>query len=136
MRRRWRDLSFKFKIVALIIIMLGFVAATAAGYHRLLGDVRDMCIERTTDMMLQGYKNVQEKKRMILETVHTLTTGFLRKLHLVLAAALIIVVGPLFLLLVRGIVKPILELTEAADEYSLGNLDLVIPATERKDEIG
>jgi len=252
----------------LIIVLLSFISVTVASYHLLLGEIRDIGIEQTTDMMLHGYKNelkeivdvmaislssavqgvtdeaqiyqnfsmlvkgilffpdesgyyfiykkggtvfvhaaqpylegknlldfrdldgklvikeldevaqsgggyveylwekpyigltpklsyarmipgteywigtgvyiddIQNKKADVLGTINKITNSFLKKFYLALGLALILLVGPLFWLIIRSIVKPIIELTNVANEYSLGNLNLSIPATTRKDEIG
>ena len=80
--------------------------------------------------------DVQQKKKEILAATHSLTTDFLKKLQLFLGLVLFLIVCPLTLLLVRGIVNPVCELTKVANKFSLGNLDLEFPAKERKDEIG
>jgi len=80
--------------------------------------------------------DVAQKKQQMIDAVHTLTQNFLKRLQIFLGAVLIFVIAPLTWLLVRGIIGPVKELTDVANTYSLGNLDLKIPAKERKDEIG
>jgi methyl-accepting chemotaxis protein len=80
--------------------------------------------------------DIREKKAQILQGIHDYTTQFQYRLYAILGLAFLVVVMPLSWLVVRSIATPILTLTKVADEYSLGNLQLNIPALQRKDEIG
>lgn len=80
--------------------------------------------------------DIQSHADRILVTIHNISRDFSHKLYLFLGGAWLALVLPLSWLVVRCIVGPINELTHIADEYSLGNLDLEIPTSERKDEIG
>ena len=57
MIRFWKNVSIKIKIAALAIVLLGFIAATVASYHLSIGEIREVGIEKTTEMMLHGYKS-------------------------------------------------------------------------------
>ena len=50
-------MSITRKILALVAVLVAFTALTAAGYHRLVARVRDMAIARTSEMLLQDYRN-------------------------------------------------------------------------------
>ena len=50
-------MSIKKKIVALVAVLVLFMTFTAAGYHLLVGRVRDMATANTTEMLLQDYRN-------------------------------------------------------------------------------
>jgi methyl-accepting chemotaxis protein len=50
-------MSFTRKIVALVAVLVVFTALTAAGYHVLVGRVRDMATRQTSEMLLQDYRN-------------------------------------------------------------------------------
>ncbi len=80
--------------------------------------------------------NIQTKKQAILSAEHQMTDAFLRSLYIVLGTGLVVVVLPLTFLLIRNIVTPVRELTTVADRFSRGQMDLVIPYTDRGDEIG
>jgi len=80
--------------------------------------------------------DIEEKKTTILSEIHHHTASFLRSLYLVLAAAFLVFALPLTWLLIRSIVKPIRELTEVADQFSRGRLDLKIPHLQKTDEVG
>ena len=45
------------KIVALVAVLVLFAALTATGYHLLVGRVRDMATQQTSEMLLQDYRN-------------------------------------------------------------------------------
>lgn len=78
-----------------------------------------------------------EKEKKIIETkTNQLTDSFLRSLYIVLGAAALFLALPLTLLMIRSILQPIRELTISADEFSRGKIDIEIPYTDRKDEIG
>ena len=50
-------MSITKKIVALVAVLVLFTALTAVGYHHLVSRVRDMATARTTEMLLQDYRN-------------------------------------------------------------------------------
>lgn len=50
-------MSISKKILALVAILVLFTFATAAGYHSLVGSVRDMATGYATEMMRQDYRN-------------------------------------------------------------------------------
>lgn len=50
-------MSISKKIVALVAVLMLFTAITAYGYHRLVSRVREMATERTSEMLLQDYRN-------------------------------------------------------------------------------
>lgn len=80
--------------------------------------------------------NIEKKNEQILNSVHARTNAFLIGLYALLGLVLVLVIAPLAFLLIRGIVKPIRELTVVADEFSRGKIDLEMPYTSRTDEIG
>jgi signal transduction histidine kinase len=80
--------------------------------------------------------DIEQQKHDILNNIQQFTSAFRNKLYIVLALCMLLIVGPMAWLLAKTIVTPILKLTEVANEYSRGNLDLQIPAIDRNDEIG
>ncbi len=80
--------------------------------------------------------DVQEKQARILSDIHETTSAFLWKLYLAVGNAFLVIVVPLVVSLVMTIIKPLRELTEVADSYSQGDLDLKVPGVDRRDEIG
>ena len=50
-------MSIARRIVALVAVLVLFAAATAAGYHQLVGRVRDLATGRTSEMLLEDYRN-------------------------------------------------------------------------------
>jgi signal transduction histidine kinase len=80
--------------------------------------------------------DINEKKEEIMATSNQLTSSFMRTLYITLGAAVVLLALPLTWLLIRSIVKPVRELTEVADQFSRGKMDLEIPYIEREDEIG
>jgi len=50
-------MSISKKIAALVAVLVVFTTLTAAGYHLLVGRVRDMATLQTTEMLLQDYRN-------------------------------------------------------------------------------
>jgi methyl-accepting chemotaxis protein len=80
--------------------------------------------------------DIQQKKEAILTSEHHLTKSFLKSLYLALSSAVVFLALPLTWLLIRSIVKPVRELTTVADQFSRGRMDLDIPYTQRRDEIG
>ncbi|MDK9706575.1 MAG: cache domain-containing protein [Desulforhopalus sp.] len=80
--------------------------------------------------------DIQEQKEKILTTTKQLTSDFLETLYLVLGTAVLFLLMPMTWLLIRSIVKPVRDLTDFADQFSRGKIDIVIPYTTRKDEIG
>jgi methyl-accepting chemotaxis protein len=50
-------MSITKKIVALVAVLVLFTGLTAVGYHQLVSRVRDMATARTTEMLLQDYRN-------------------------------------------------------------------------------
>jgi methyl-accepting chemotaxis protein len=65
-----------------------------------------------------------------------MTRSFLWKLYVALGAAFALIVIPLVLWMTVTVINPLRELTAVAESYSQGQLDLKVPGTERKDEIG
>ncbi len=80
--------------------------------------------------------DIQKKKESILNNERQLTTSVLTSLYIVIGLAFVVIVLPLSWLLIKSIVTPVRELTEVADKFSLGKMDLDIPYTDRTDEIG
>jgi signal transduction histidine kinase len=50
-------MSIGTRILTLVAVMAFFAAGTAASYHALVFRVRDMATQRTTELMLQDYRN-------------------------------------------------------------------------------
>ncbi|MDP3480565.1 MAG: cache domain-containing protein, partial [Desulfoprunum sp.] len=80
--------------------------------------------------------DIEKEEKMILTSTNQLTNSFLRTLYIVLGAAALFLALPLTILMIRSILTPVRTLTAAADEFSRGRMDIEIPYTERKDEIG
>jgi len=80
--------------------------------------------------------DVQTRETKILNDIHEKTRSFLMKLYLGVGNSFLVIVVPLVLLLTMTISKPLRELTEVADRYSKGQLNLKVPGMERQDEIG
>jgi methyl-accepting chemotaxis protein len=80
--------------------------------------------------------DVQERQARILGDIHEATGAFLWKLYLVIGNAFLVIVIPLVVFLVTSIIRPLRQLTEVADSYSQGRLDLQVPGLGRRDEIG
>ena len=58
------------------------------------------------------------------------------KLYLIIGNAFLVIVIPLVIILTKTISRPLRELTEVADRFSKGDLDLKVPGLGRHDEIG
>jgi methyl-accepting chemotaxis protein len=80
--------------------------------------------------------DVQERQTLILGEIRESTSAFLWRLYLVVGNAFLVIMIPLVVALVLSIIRPIRELTAVADSFSKGQLDLKVPGTERRDEIG
>ncbi|THB70050.1 MAG: HAMP domain-containing protein [Desulfobulbaceae bacterium] len=80
--------------------------------------------------------DIQREKEQILDKTNKLTNSFLKSLYIALAIGALFVALPLTFVMISSILKPIKELTVAADEFSKGKMDTEIPYTDRKDEIG
>lgn len=80
--------------------------------------------------------DINNEKQAILQTTNKLTNAHLQSLYIMLGIIAFVIVLPLTLVIIRSILKPINELTAAADEFSRGNMDITIPYTDRREEIG
>lgn len=80
--------------------------------------------------------DIQEQRERIQQTSKELTSSALFTLYVALGVVAFLVVLPLTIILITSIVTPIKELTNAAEEFSRGQMDLKIPHTDRSDEIG
>jgi len=80
--------------------------------------------------------DIQKEEQAILKRTNTLTQEFLHSLYLIVGIIGLLVALPLTIVVISSIVKPVRELTAAADSYSRGNMDIEIPYTDRTDEIG
>ena len=80
--------------------------------------------------------DVQIRQNQILSDIRSTTSSFLMKLYLAVGNSFLVIVVPLVLLLTMTITKPLRELTEVADRYSKGQLNLKVPGMDRRDEIG
>lgn len=80
--------------------------------------------------------DVEERQAKILAEIHDTTSAFLWKLYLAVGNAFLVVVVPLVVWLTMTIIRPLRQLTDVAESYSQGELDLKVPGVDRKDEIG
>jgi len=80
--------------------------------------------------------NIDAKKAEINDAIDEYSKGYLIFLYAALAIIFILVIVPFSMVLVSSIVRPLLQLTETAGEYSRGKLDNVFEDTDRKDEVG
>lgn len=80
--------------------------------------------------------DVEERQARILGDIRDATGAFLWKLYLAIGNAFLVVVIPLVAFLVTSIIRPLRQLTEVAESYSQGRLDLQVPGLRRQDEIG
>jgi methyl-accepting chemotaxis protein len=80
--------------------------------------------------------DVQSRQSMILTNIHNTTSSFLMKLYIAIGNAFLVIVVPLVLLLTMTITRPLRELTNVAERYSAGQLNLLVPGMNRGDEIG
>lgn len=80
--------------------------------------------------------DVKKKEDAIFKNINEFSTNFLRKFYIVLSFSFLAVVAPLTFILIRSIVIPLTNLTHAADQFSIGQLDMDLPDLTRKDEIG
>lgn len=80
--------------------------------------------------------DIEDMKMDILDNTQKYTSSFVRALVVSLVLGCIGIVFPLTFLLIRAITKPVKELTQMADEFSLGKLNITMPYTDREDEIG
>ena len=80
--------------------------------------------------------DVQKREEGIIAQIHDTTSAFLFKLYLALGNSFLVVIVPLVILVILSITKPLKQLTQVADQYSQGRLDLKVPGLDRKDEIG
>ena len=79
---------------------------------------------------------IQEQKEAISGTIHQYSKRFLRNLYILLVVAFVMVIAPLTLLLIKSIVGPLSRLTDVADQFSRGQLDMDFSDLDREDEIG
>ena len=105
------------------------------------GAVHDKGFRRTRDTEVDAdaavyIDDIEYKKESIQTATNTLTSSFLKTLYIALGAAVTFLALPLTWLLIRSIVIPVSELTNVAEQFSHGRIDLDIPYTERSDEIG
>jgi signal transduction histidine kinase len=80
--------------------------------------------------------DVESRKAQIVGTIKDTTNSFLMKLYLIVGNTFLVVGIPLIIMLTIAISKPLRELTQVADRFSIGQLDLLVPGLDRKDEIG
>jgi len=80
--------------------------------------------------------DVQTRQEKILSDISDTTSAFLMKLYLIVGNAFLVIVIPLVIILSLTITRPLRELTDVADRYSKGQIDLKVPGLERRDEIG
>jgi len=55
-KQSWENLGISKKIFTLVAVLVLFTLLTGAGYHYLVGRVRDMAVEQTTAIMMQDYR--------------------------------------------------------------------------------
>jgi methyl-accepting chemotaxis protein len=80
--------------------------------------------------------DVDVRKDQLSGMIHELAGHQVRGLSLVLGGAFVLLLIPLVVFLTVTIIRPLRELTGVANDYSVGQLDLKVPGTHRKDEIG
>jgi methyl-accepting chemotaxis protein len=80
--------------------------------------------------------DVDRQKQEILATTNQFTDSFLKTLYIAVGFGAIFLALPLTVFMIRSIIKPLHELTSAADDFSRGKMDIEIPYSDRKDEIG
>lgn len=80
--------------------------------------------------------DVDSRREQIVNTIHDTTSSFLFKLYLIIGCAFLLIGIPLVIMLTIAISKPLRELTQVADRFSVGQLDLLVPGLDRQDEIG
>jgi methyl-accepting chemotaxis protein len=80
--------------------------------------------------------DVDIRKDVLSTKIQDLAAQQVGSLSFGLGAAFLLVLIPLVVFLTLTIIRPLRQLTAVADEYSVGNLDLKVPGTQRKDEIG
>ena len=72
-RKPWENLLLHKKITVLVAVLVLFTLLTGAGYHSLVGQVRDMAVEQTTDIMMQDYRD--ELKNLVDAMAPTLAAA-------------------------------------------------------------
>ena len=80
--------------------------------------------------------DVESKRETLLGEIRDETRSFLAMLYVVIGNAFLVIVVPLVVLLVTSIIRPLRALTQVAEAYSTGQLQLEVPGLSRKDEIG
>jgi methyl-accepting chemotaxis protein len=80
--------------------------------------------------------DVETKRAALLGEIRDQTRSFLAILYLVVGNAFLVVVVPLVAFLVLSIIRPLRQLTQIAEAYSTGQLQLEVPGLSRRDEIG
>jgi len=80
--------------------------------------------------------DIEAREAEIKTTISEFSNAFLVKLYGVLAAIFFLLIIPLSIYMIRSMVKPLVGLTETAEEYSRGNLNSDFADTDRKDEVG
>jgi methyl-accepting chemotaxis protein len=80
--------------------------------------------------------DVDARKDQLSGMIHELVAQQVRGLSLGLGVVFLLVLVPLVVFLTVSIIRPLRQLTEVANDYSEGQLDLKVPCTHRKDEIG
>lgn len=72
-RKFWGNLVLYKKITVLVAVLVLFAGLTGAGYHHLVGMVRDMAVEQTTAIMMQDYRD--ELKNLVDAMAPTLAAS-------------------------------------------------------------
>lgn len=72
-KKTWGNLVLSRKITLLVAVLVLFTLLTGAGYHLLVGQVRDMAVERTKTIMMQDYRN--ELKNLVDAMAPTLAAA-------------------------------------------------------------
>ena len=80
--------------------------------------------------------DVDARKEKLSGMIHDLTAQQVGGLSIGLGAAFVVLLIPLVFFLTVTIIRPLRQLTGVANEYSVGQLDLKVPGTDRHDEIG
>ena len=103
------------------------LAATATDYGNRVDDLDEM-LETFADM------STSEMSKHFQETAAATQRN--EYLDIAMFAGSLLLLGPLFLFSTRSILGPLRQLTQAMQALAEGRTDIVIPARQRRDEIG
>jgi methyl-accepting chemotaxis protein len=80
--------------------------------------------------------DVDVRKELLSSKIQDLTSQQVSTLSFALGGAFLLVLIPMVVFLTMTIIRPLRRLTDVANEYSAGRLELKVPGTQRNDEIG